>query len=145
MVNNYNYLIDLWEQRNSIERPIKEKLMAKFTNQGYLTLSEQEAIQVIGPAKMVLLIDLTERVVKFTDDLLIEINDFLINFPVYAKSRIKTKKLKRFGSVITYSNNGNELLLAMLAKTPEPDFKSVEALFGETSEKIKTRMKTGYE
>jgi hypothetical protein len=145
MVNNYNYLIDLWEQRNSIERPIKEKLMAQFLNQGYINISEQEAIQAIGPAKVVVLIDLTERVVKFTDDLLIEINDFLINFPVYAKSRIKTKKLKRFGSVITYSNNGNELLLAMLAKTPEPDFTSVEALFGEKSEEIKKKMETGYE
>jgi hypothetical protein len=145
MVNSYNNLIYLWEQRNSIDKPIKEKLMAEFSNQGYIDISEQEAIQAIGPAKMVLLIDLTEKVVKFTDDLLIEINDFLINFPAYAKSRIKTKQLKRFGSVITYSNNGNTLLLAMLAKTPEPDFTSVEELFGETSKEIKKRMKNGYE
>lgn len=145
MVNSYNHLIYLWEQRNSIDKPIKEKLMAEFSNQGYIDISEQEAIQAIGPAKMVLLIDLTEKVVKFTDDLLIEINDFLINFPAYAKSRIKTKQLKRFGSVITYSNNGNTLLLAMLAKTPEPDFTSVEELFGETSKEIKKRMKNGYE
>lgn len=145
MVNSYNHLIYLWEQRNSIDKPIKEKLIAEFSNQGYIDISEQEAIQAIGPAKMVLLIDLTEKVVKFTDDLLIEINDFLINFPAYAKSRIKTKQLKRFGSVITYSNNGNTLLLAMLAKTPEPDFTSVEELFGETSKEIKKRMKNGYE
>jgi hypothetical protein len=145
MVNSYNNLIYLWEQRNSIDKPIKEKLMAEFSNQGYIDISEQEAIQAIGPAKMVLLIDLTEKVVKFTDDLLIEINDFLINFPAYAKSRIKTKQLKRFGSVITYSNNGNTLLLAMLAKTPEPDFTSVEELFGKTSKEIKKRMKNGYE
>lgn len=145
MVNSYNHLIYLWEQRNSIDKPIKEKLMAEFSNQGYIDISEQEAIQAIGPAKMILLIDLTEKVVKFTDDLLIEINDFLINFPAYAKSRIKTKQLKRFGSVITYSNNGNTLLLAMLAKTPEPDFTSVEELFGETSKEIKKRMKNGYE
>jgi len=145
IVNSYNNLIYLWEQRNSIDKPIKEKLMAEFSNQGYIDMSEQEAIQAIGPAKMVLLIDLTEKVVKFTDDLLIEINDFLINFPAYAKSRIKTKQLKRFGSVITYSNNGNTLLLAMLAKTPEPDFTSVEELFGKTSKEIKKRMKNGYE
>jgi hypothetical protein len=145
MVNSYNNLIYLWEQRNSIDKPIKEKLMAEFSNQGYIDISEQEAIQAIGPAKMVSLIDLTEKVVKFTDDLLIEINDFLINFPAYAKSRIKTKQLKRFGSVITYSNNGNTLLLAMLAKTPEPDFTSVEELFGKTSKEIKKRMKNGYE
>jgi hypothetical protein len=77
--------------------------------------------------------------------MLIELNDFLINFPIYAKSRINTKRLKRFGSVITYSNNGNELLLAMLAKTPKPNFSSVESLFGKTSEEIDKKMKTGYE
>ncbi len=145
MVNNYNYLIDLWNQRNEIERPMKEKLMAQFSNQAYINISEQEAIEAIGPAKTVLLIDLTERLVRLTDDILIEINDFLINFPIYAKSRINTKRLKRFGSVITYSNNGNELLLAMLAKTTKPNFSSVEILFGETSEEIEQKMKTGYE
>jgi hypothetical protein len=145
MVNNYNYLIDLWNQRNEIERPMKEKLMAQFSNQAYINISEQEAIEAIGPAKTVLLIDLTERLVRLTDDILIEINDFLINFPIYAKSRINNKRLKRFGSVITYSNNGNELLLAMLAKTTKPDFSSVEILFGETSEEIEQKMKTGYE
>jgi hypothetical protein len=145
MVNNYNYLIDLWNQRNEIERPMKEKLMAQFSNQAYINISEQEAIEAIGPAKTVLLIDLTERLVRLTDDILIEINDFLINFPIYAKSRISTKRLKRFGSVITYSNNGNELLLAMLAKTTKPNFSSVEILFGETSEEIEQKMKTGYE
>jgi hypothetical protein len=41
MVNSYNHLIYLWEQRNSIDKPIKEKLMAEFSNQGYIDISEQ--------------------------------------------------------------------------------------------------------
>jgi len=145
MVNNYNQLIDLWNQRNSIERPIKEKLVAQYSVQGHVNMSEQEVIEAIGASKVVLLIDLTERVIRLTDDMLIEINDFLINFPPYAKSKIKTKRLKRFGSVITYSVNDNKLLLNMLARTPKPNFSSVESLFGETSEEIERKMKTGYE
>jgi hypothetical protein len=145
MVNNYNHLIDLWNQRNAIERPIKEKLVDQNSAQGYVDMSEQEVIKAIGASKMVVLIDLTERVIRLTDDMLIEINDFLINFPLYAKSKIKTKRLKRFGSVITYSVNDNKLLLAMLARTPKPNFSSVENLFGETSEEIERKMKTGYE
>jgi hypothetical protein len=38
MVNNYNYLLDLWNQRNEIERPMKEKLLAQFSNQAYINI-----------------------------------------------------------------------------------------------------------
>ncbi|WP_415888174.1 hypothetical protein ACMXYV_09075 [Neptuniibacter sp. SY11_33] len=145
MVNNYNYLLQLWQQRNQIERPIKEQLMAKFPHQSYVDISYEEAVAAIGPANMSVLVDLTERVIKLTDDIIIELDNFLCEFPKYAKTRIDTKRLKQYGSVLIYSNNGNELLIEILKRTPAPNLKEVEALFGEPADEIEKRLVTGYE
>ena len=77
--------------------------------------------------------------------MLVELDDFLANFPVYAKTHINSESLKRYGSVLTYSNNGNEKLLAMLQKSPNTDYSSVTALFGATTDQMKQRYSTGYE
>lgn len=145
MVNNYNYLLQLWNQRNEIERPLREYVIEQHSKLGYADIQPEDLLASIGASNAVVLIDITERVIKLTDDLLLEIDDFLSGFPVYAKTRIKTKKLKSYGSVVTHSNKDNPLLLAVLQRTIEPNFTTVEDIFGETSDAIIQRLKTGYE
>lgn len=41
---------------------------------------------------MVVLLDLNERRIKLIDDLIVEANDFLENFPAVAKKKINPKK-----------------------------------------------------
>jgi hypothetical protein len=145
MVSNYNYILKLWEQRNDINQAFKEKLLQAHGNNAHMTLSINDVIHAVGRADVVILIDLNERVIKLTDDLIRETDDFLSKFPKYAKSKIKHKRLKKYGSVLTYSNNDNKKLLEIIERSPEVDFSTVEDLFGSTSDEIKKRHETGYE
>jgi len=145
MISNYNYLLKLWEQRNTVYRPVIEELFNKHSKNGYLSISQEEAISLVGGATISSLIDLTERVLKLTDDLLLELTDFLTEFPEYAKQIIRVKRLKRYGSVLTYLTEENSLLLAQLERVPEVDFESVLALFGRNPDEMKEKYKTGYE
>lgn len=145
MTSNYNYLLKLWEQRNDINQAFKEKLLQAHGSNAHMTLSINDVIQAVGRADVVILIDLTERVIKLTDDLIRETDDFLSKFPEYAKSKIKYKRLKKYGSVLTYSNNDNKKLLELIERSPEVDFSSVEDLFGSISDEIKKSYENGYE
>ena len=145
MVSNYNYILKLWEQRNDINQAFKEKLLLAHGNNAHMTLSINDVIQAVGRADVVILIDLNERVIRLTDDLIRETDDFLSKFPDYAKSKIKYKRLKKYGLILTFSNNDNKKLLEIIERSPEVDFSSVEDLFGSTSEEINKRHETGYE
>lgn len=145
MIHNYNYVQELWLKRNEIGRPIIEKIVQQHSNQAYAKISREQAIECVGAANYALLVDLTEKVIPLTDDLIIELDDFLANFPVYVKTHINSERLKRYGSVLNYSNNGNQVLLAMLEKSPITDYSSVTNLFGETTDQLKQRYSTGYE
>lgn len=145
MVSNYNYILKLWEQRNDVNQAFKEKLLQAHGNNAHMTLSINDVIQAAGRAEVVILIDLNERVIKLTDDLIRETDNFLSEFPEYAKSKIEFKRLKKYGSILTYSNNDNNKLLELIERTPEVDFSSVEDLFGSSAEDITKRHETGYE
>lgn len=144
MIGNYNQTLSMWKQRNILNEEFKEKLMVTHGDAIVNGFSIDQALAAVGQPFLIKFIDLTERLVKLTDDLVIEIDDFLENFPTYAKTKIQYKRLKKYGSVLTYSNNNNEDLLAMLEKSPEADFSRLEALFGESHENIKKRHQTGY-
>lgn len=145
MVSNYNYILKLWEQRNDLNQAFKEKLLQAHGNNAHMKLSINDVIQAVGRADVVILIDLNERVIKLTDDLIRETDDFLSKFPKYAKSKIKYKRLKKYGSILTFSNNDNKKLLEIIERSPEVDFSPVEDLFGSTAEEINKRHETGYE
>ncbi len=109
MIHNYNYVQELWLKRNEIDRPIKEKVVKQYSENAFASVTYEQIIECVGEANFCLLVDLTEKVVKLTDDLLVELNDFLINFPVYAETQINHKKFRTLGSVLTDLNNGNKV------------------------------------
>jgi hypothetical protein len=145
MISNYNYLLKLWAQRNAILQPLKEEILRKYTEKAYLNVTPEEVIAAIGEANTVKIIDITERAIILTDDILLELTDFMNVFPSYAKTIINIERLKKYGSVLMYSTNGNEMLSALLKRAPVADYKSVEFLFGMDADKINERYKTGYE
>lgn len=145
MISNYNYLLKLWDQRNERNQSFKKIILASIGNKAYAKLTLQEVENAIGKANLVILIDLTERCITLTDDIIVELDSFLSDFPAFAKTKVDTKRLKKYGTIITYSNNGNKALLKLIKKSPTVDYSSVEYLFGETDEVIKKKHKTGYE
>jgi len=145
MICNYNHVVETWRKRNSIIQPLKEKLLQQFPGRAFANISHEDTITAFGATNISVLIDLTERAIKLTDYLLLELNDFMVTFPKYVKERINIKRLKSYGSVITYSNAGNKELLDLLEREPEADFNSVESLFGKPADEIKKYYETGYE
>lgn len=145
MIHNYNYLQELWLKRNEVERLIKEAVVTRYSNKAYVNVTLEEVVNCVGAVQFSSLVDLTEHVVKLTDDLLVELDSFLAEFPIYAKSLINHEKIKSYGSILTYSNNGNVKLLEILKKSPQADYQSIVDLFGVSTEAMKIRYTTGYE
>ena len=145
MIHNYNYLLELWRKRNEIERPIKEAILLQFPSATYDAIDPDQVAGYSDRSGLLLLIDLTEHVIRLTDALLVEFNDFLTNFPGYAETLINLKQLEQYGSVLSYSHNGNKKLLAIHARSPEADYQSVTELFGMSVEQLQQRHTTGYE
>ena len=145
MVSNYNSLLHMWEKRNELNEAFKQSILTTFGNDAFNSLSLKNAEQAFGSAGLIALIDLTERCIKLTDHIVIEQNDFLENFPDFAKTKINLKRLKNYGRLLSYSNNDNELLLESIKPETEVNFASVEGLYGENIETIRKRHSTGYE
>ena len=144
MIHNYNHVQELWLKRNEIEKPIKEKIMKQYATEAFADVNLEQIFLCVDKANFAMLVDLTEYVIRLTDDLLVELDDFIANFPVYAKTHINSEKLKRWGSVLTYSNNGNEKLIAMLEKSPNVDYSTLTTLFGKTTDQLNQRYSTDY-
>lgn len=145
MVQNYNSLINIWEKRNNLERPLRERLLKESSSKAYAQIDYQQIVSIIGLADLVALIDLTELAVKNTDDLIIELYDFLIKFPKLAKPFIKKNIIKHYGSILTVEPNDNPMFYDILKRSPEVNCDILSELIGKSPESIKARYKTGYE
>ena len=144
MIKNYNFLIGLWNKRNDFERPLRLKLKADYPHLNTTGISMADIVDSIGEIALHELIDLTERCIIYTDDILVELNDFLINFPVQAKPLIKTDKLKHYGKIITFSENQAPAFLRAIEKVPEVNYDSLAAIYGEDAERLRQEYSTGY-
>jgi hypothetical protein len=145
MIDNYNFIIELWNKRNELEKPIKEKIIKDYAELVYAEVTREQIFESVSPADFIVLIDLTERAIKYTDDFIVEFNDFMTNFPEVAKSLIKNKYIDRYGPIITYKSDENPKLLALIEKEPEVDYTILADLFSQTVEEVKNEYTTGYE
>lgn len=144
LISNYNLVLSIWEKRNSFERPLREKLISFCGESGYAEISYADARKVLGDKDLMSLIDLTERAVQLTDDLIFEINDFLENFSEVAKNVIDTRRTNGFGTLITFSNNENQHIQKLLIKCPELDCKPLVDLYGISELRIKELYRSIY-
>lgn len=145
MVSNYNYLLELWEQRNTLNEQFKASVLERHGDHAKMMLSQEDIVQAVGQAFLVAFIDLNERVIRLTDDIILELDDFMAEFPKFAKGKVQTKRLKRYGSILVHSNNGNPNILKLLKKSPDPSFQVLSQIFNEPEENIRKRFSTGYE
>ncbi len=144
MIQNYNLIVDMWNKREEIERPIKEKIMHDNAGLAFAHVTREQIFSSVGVSNFTVLMDITERAIIFTDDLIIELNDFLVNFPIVGKSLIDKKYRDRYGSILTYSSKENPKLQNLMEKTIEVDYVILAELLGETEERIRAEYKTGY-
>jgi len=137
LVSNYNSLLIIWEKRNAFERPLREKLINSCGDSAFAEISHADALKILGPKDLLSLIDLTERAIVLTDDLVIETNNFLEEFPEVAKSVIDTKRTKGFGTLIKFSNRENPHLQKLLTRCVEMDCRPLVDLYGIPEERLR--------
>lgn len=127
-----------------LNEQFKSSILEKHGSNAVMMLSSEEMVQTVGHAFMVAFIDLNERLIRLTDDIILEIEDFLMEFPKFAKGKIQIKRLKRYGSIFVYSNNGNPHIIQLLERSPDPDFELLSQVFGEPEEVIRKKFDTGH-
>jgi hypothetical protein len=145
LFDNYHYLLTLWEKRNLIDRDIREHLAGQRSAVGYAELSEKLIRELIPGGPLTQWIQLTEIVIKLTDELIIEFEDFYYNFAVFAESRIKHGAVKNYATLLKLQTRNPGETSKILNKTVAPDYSSILDLFGQTSAEMHSNFKTGYE
>ncbi|VFQ46899.1 hypothetical protein MSL71_45810 [Desulfoluna butyratoxydans] len=151
MFNNYNFLIDAWNKRNEIYHPILEKIRRNTqtekspeSNDRSRLITNDDVYEVIDISEFARLIDLTETVIKLTDIIIAELNDFLINFPDMIDKMIITKRKKHHASIFRFINENNKRE-EIIKHSLEVDFTILSNLLEEPVDSIKNRYNAGYE
>ncbi len=143
LFSNYNLLINAWERRNELDPTVRSKLLAAYSNQAFCNINTEMIRSCIDPKELVSLIDLTERVIDLTDGLIIELIDFLKNFPVLAESRIQMEKIKNYGTILKLQPSKESAYLHK--KCTEANFELISDIFGYSAAELKNRYKTIYD
>lgn len=145
MIDNYNFVIELWNKRSEIGRPIIEKIIKDHANLAHGEFTEQQIFSSVEPADFIALIDLTEKAINFTDKFIIEFNDFIAEFPRVGKSLLSKKTIDKFGPIATYNVSDNPVLLNIIKETTKVDKEILAPLFGLSIEELEREFVTGYE
>ncbi|MCP3925175.1 MAG: hypothetical protein GY714_21585 [Desulfobacterales bacterium] len=89
-INNYNGLIDHWKEHGELRKKLQQDYYDNNLQPDKTFLKE--------------LIFRTEYGIKLTDDLIIEVSDFLTNFPDLLKNKMDLK----FGTTLTFNLKKND-------------------------------------
>lgn len=143
MINNYNLILTSWEKRNELFSVLQQQLPAMHSSSANLTIHSIQA--AIGADNFCTLIDLTERCIVFTDQILLAMEDFLKEFSGEVKQSVNVKKIKKIVNLLEYSNGENQNLERILAPCPQVDYQRLSIIFNESIESLQQRYTTGYE
>ncbi|WP_295877399.1 hypothetical protein [uncultured Zhongshania sp.] len=140
--HNYNLLINSLNQRNILCSKILPILGHHYSTEGvHLDLNLDQIFEVIPPSEFFGYIQLTEQIIKFTDELLIAIHNFLCEFPDICRFSIDTKRVRHYRKILEIYYDRMDLLKESVAV----DYGSLAELFQVTEEEARERFNTGYE
>jgi len=140
MSDNYNLILTILDQRNDLIRFINSNYRNPIDHNNGFTM--ESYLKTIPKEHLIRLIDLTERLIMFTDDILIEVHDFLNEFPLIAEGKINKSRIEKYGKVLKYSDNKESNLLN---KTTQVNYSILENLFGIPEQDLRQEYSTGYE
>lgn len=137
---NYNVILSILEKRNALLERYADSLDKAQKNQcNGLTLDDME--KVMGSGDLAALVDMTEALIQFTDDLIIAIHNFLCEFPDICRLTIDIQRIKNTGNIVEhfYDNDGllkhsprmNVEAVANIISKPETEVQGRYIIFGE--------------
>lgn len=144
MQSNYNFLVGTWHRRNALAAEIIPKIVSEYGEQGAANISLDQAIECVGQEVFLPYMDLTEYIIKITDELLLETYDFVSKFEKSSRQCIDTFRVKNYGKLLSYKNE-TDGAKEMMKKCPEVNYQLLAAMFKTPVDRIKERYVTGYE
>ena len=140
--HNYNLILKTLEKRNVLAERIIPTLGQYYSTGGsHLDASLEEIYKVINPAEFLGYVQLTEQLIKTTDEVLIAIHNFLCEFPDICRYSIDTKRIRHYRRVIEWRYDNMELL----KKSVPVDYGKLAGLFKVSEEEARKRFSSGYE
>ena len=150
LIENYNSTLRLWIERNAHFMFVKNVLRTAFPHRTLSSITFQEFKSKIETSDIVMLIDLTERCIRFTDELIFELSDFLLGFPQYAicitgngwYRRILNKLILPWCRKILTFKDAELKYLSIPCK--EPDYNMISSITRIDIEELKKIYSIGY-
>lgn len=140
--DNYENLLVILNKRNEVNEEFKKQLLGIMgICSAVTTVSEKDILNNNDPVLLSVLIDLTEFVLRYTDDLVIQLYNFLNEFPPEARKQIKLKNLKNYGGLLNFDLKSNSYIQELLKEAPLPNLKKIAEISGRTEEELMTRYK----
>lgn len=139
---NYNLLLSALHERNVLAGQIIPLLGRHYSSGGLVIKANLEQIyKVVNEADYLGYVQLTEHLIKTTDELIIAIHNFLCEFPDICRYAIDTQRIKHYGKVIEcYYDH-----VHLLEKSTPVNIKSLAKLFNVSEQNIREKFVSGYE
>lgn len=131
---NYNVVLSILEKRNEMLARHTESLEKEQAKLG-ASLQLNDVNRVMGKGNFAALVDLTESLIHFTDDLVIATHNFLCEFPDICRLTIDTKRIDNFGKLIEHYYDRGELL----SHSPAMNAVSVSKILGIPLDEVENR------
>lgn len=143
MVQNFESVIHIWRQCGERKLLMAEAIKASGNIPNLNELTYTDIIQILGKLELAASSSLLEMAIKLTDELIVELADFLDRFPTTVRPLLNKRLIKNYGGVITHMPSPSAAQL--IDKVPEVDWNIMSYLFEEPVEVVKARFETGYE
>lgn len=139
---NYESLLSIWEIRNEFNDKVRIQFFDTLVeNKSYVDLVDSEIELNINQSDLSFLVDLTERAIRLTDDLIQEFFEFFVDFPEAVSKRIDLKLIKNYGKIIIIDIRKNKAIQPLLLDSPLPDYEKISQLSGHSVEEVMARYK----
>ncbi len=136
--SNYNSMLNIWTKRNDIIISLLPKLKPYFGR----PIITEELQQIFGMAIIHQLSDLTELALQMTDEILIEVCDFMLGFSKLAKTKVHKRVAKKFGTILQVLLPENNKKI--IQKVPEVNYAILSQVQGKPEQELRERYRPIY-
>jgi len=96
---NYNTALEMWKTRNELVLPVFEAIVSGNSATGVANVRFEDMVRPVGHAKIAQLVDLNEKVLSLTDDLLADFMKLMMELPKISEQLISKKIMGQYGQV----------------------------------------------
>lgn len=96
---NYNTVLKMWKTRNELVLPVFEAIVADNSATGVAYVNFDDMLRSASHVKIAKLIDLNEKVLSLTDDLLADFMKLMMELPKISEQLISKKVMEKYGKV----------------------------------------------